>query len=204
MGGNKRQRPARAMGQLSASQGEDTSPTIVGGQPRARQGHKVNVPAGIERVLYLAAANPAFRVQLFKEREQAAARAGVSLSASERAMLRLAPEEQLAASIERLDISVENLERRSFLQAVAASAVTVAAAGAAGACSDDADVKSDSKVPADGYYPMGDAGIGVDITLSDKGPPMVDKGGRRPDSITPADTITTDTHSGSYGIQPDK
>ncbi len=60
-------RTRRAMGQFSADQQHATSTTIVGGQPPKRKHVTVNVPVGIERALFLAAGDPAFRAELLAD-----------------------------------------------------------------------------------------------------------------------------------------
>ncbi len=94
------------------------------------------VPVGVERVLYLAATDAAFKRALARDPEAAVSSRGLDLRPSELAMLRAVPLEQLLASVTHMDASPENLKRRSFLHAVAASAVTVAAADALSGCSD--------------------------------------------------------------------
>jgi len=86
--------------------------------PRAR------TRAGIERVLYRAAGDPAFRAALLADRRRAVAGAGLALDPGELAVLDTVPAATLAASIDALQPARE--ERRSFMKAVAAlSATTV-------------------------------------------------------------------------------
>ena len=132
----------RAMGQFSATDpADEVSTTIVGGQPQKKRRQNVNVPAGVERLLFLAATDPSFHDELMSDRTSAAKRLGLSLSSSELAMLRAAPEDQLRAAISGLDVSPDNLQRRRFMQAVA-----VAATAAAAGCGDD-DGKTDAPGP---------------------------------------------------------
>jgi hypothetical protein len=158
---------------------EDVSvgPTIVGGQPPPhRHRSTVDVPVGLERLLYAAAVDAEFREVLLRERETAARARGFSLRDSESAMLRTVPEAQLRAAIDSVDTTTENLERRTFLRAVAASAVTLAAGGALGGCGEEK----------------------VQVHMNDAGGirPDGDAGPRR-------DTVTTDTAEPSRGIRPD-
>ncbi len=95
----------------------------------------VDVPVGIERVLFMAAAEPEFRRRLLEDRQGAVAERGLKMRPFELAMLAAVPEEQLLRNIAGIDTSRHNLERRSFLRAVAASAAALAATGAAG-CGD--------------------------------------------------------------------
>lgn len=70
-------------------------------------------------------------------------------------MLRHIPAGQLEAAIDGLDISPDNLMRRGFLQAVAATAVVALAGGAAGGCE------------VDGEYRYIDAGPSADVPNPD-------------------------------------
>lgn len=146
-----------AMGQFSAGEDEHlttSGTTIVGGQPPRRKHVTVNVPVGVERALFLAARDPAFRRELLRDRGDAVRARGLVLRDSEAALLRAAPAAQLEAFVDSLDVSPANVERRTFMGAVAASVAAMAAAGALG-CGDD--VKAD----AAGTYV--DAGVRVDI-----------------------------------------
>jgi len=84
------------------------------------------VPVGVEKVLFTAALEPEFRARLLQDRGSAAIDRGFQLRPSEIEMLRLVPAAQLEAAIDRLDTSGANLERRGFMRAVAASALTLA------------------------------------------------------------------------------
>ena len=135
---NKREKtPAapKAMGQLSADDPSKIGTTIVGGQPPGHHRKSVaGVPVGIERVLYAAAVDPAFKARLFSEREAAVQERGFTLSESELAMLRLAPAAQLESAIAGLDTSEHNLKRRNFMRAVAASAAGLIVTDTLGGC----------------------------------------------------------------------
>jgi hypothetical protein len=95
---------------------------------------KTTVPVGLEKILYLAAVDAEFRAALLEDREAALQARGLELRPSELSMLRLAPREQLEASIAGLDTSPGSLERRGFMRAVAATAATVVASSALGGC----------------------------------------------------------------------
>ena len=97
------------------------TPSPTRGKSEAR------VPVGVERVLYMAALDPAFRAALLSGREAALAGRGFELTESERAMLRLAPDAQLEEAIAAIDTSPTNLERRGFMAAVAATAALATA-----------------------------------------------------------------------------
>lgn len=94
---------------------------------RSQAGVRKRPSAGIERALYLGAQDAAFCEALVKDRDEAAARRGIRLTASERAMLQNIPEAQLRRSITGMDLSEDNVRRRSFLRAVAVSAAALAA-----------------------------------------------------------------------------
>jgi hypothetical protein len=96
------------------------------------------VPIGVERVLLHAAVDPSFKQALLADRQAALLAHEVALRPSERAMLLAIPTEQLAAAIEGMDPSPANVQRRSFMRVVAASAMTIAAAESVG-CGSDTD-----------------------------------------------------------------
>jgi len=104
---------------------------------RRRRG-KISVPVGLEQLLYTAASDPEIRAELIRDRAAAAERRGLDLTASERSVLGIAPDDQLEAMIDRIDTSEQNLKKRKFMRAVAATAVTLAAGTglAAGGCTD--------------------------------------------------------------------
>jgi len=109
--------------------------TIVGGQPPARQAAAPKgAPVGIERVLFAAAVDPAFRQALLADRAAAVRERDLELRPSELAVLQGIGEQQLLATIEAMDTSTENLERRTFLRAVAVASASVVAIGGVSAC----------------------------------------------------------------------
>jgi hypothetical protein len=95
----------------------------------------MQVPAGIDHLIRLAATDAGFRRRLLADRAKAARAAGVRLMDSERAVLDSIPTEQLATIIDKT--SVPRAPRRTFLQAATAwvvglfggVAVTAAVAG---------------------------------------------------------------------------
>jgi len=94
------------------------------------------VPVGVEKVLYLAATDEGFRQALMEDRARAVQQRGLSLRDSELALLAAVPDPQLRVAIDGMDTTPRNVQRRTFMRVVAASAATVAAAEALG-CSDD-------------------------------------------------------------------
>jgi myo-inositol catabolism protein IolC len=99
----------------------------------------ISVPVGLEQLLLTAAVDAGFRAELIRDRERAVARRGVELTSSELAVLAIAPDDQLAAMIDRIDTSEQNVRRRKFMRAVAATAVTLAAGTGLGACGSPGD-----------------------------------------------------------------
>ena len=206
MSDNQQGNRPRAMGQFSASRDQaiDTSTTIVGGQPPRRKHVTVNVPVGVERALFLAAGDAQFCEALLRDRDQAVRARGLELRDSEALLLRAAPEAQLRAFVESLDVTPANVERRAFLGAVAASAAAVAAGGALSGCSDDdnggGDKQSDGgptdvKVKPEGYA----ADMGIRDTLPVDVKSAADKGGILPDTV-PQDIPVSYP---DMGVQPD-
>jgi len=182
-------KPHRAMGQLMASEPDPVNTTIVGGQPPRKQGQTVKVPAGVERALFLAATDEAFCRELFEDRAGAVQTRGLQLSASELAMLRAAPQAQLRAIIDGLDVSAGNVQRRRFMQAVAVGAAALAAG-----CGDDGG-KTDAPGP------------GPDATgiLADMPGPGTDAVAGLQDAMPPSDfEVPQDLAPGadSTGIRP--
>ncbi len=151
----------------------------------------VDVPVGVERVLFLAAVNEDFRAKLLEDREAALQEFGLKIRPTEAALLRAIPATQLQQNIDGIDTSEQNLERRSFLQAVAASAAVVAAGGAAG-CGDDGD-----KAKVDADMGAGDRGVRPD-TLPVKEQGVMKDAGAMPDTVpVPDHSVVMD------GISPD-
>jgi hypothetical protein len=103
--------------------GEVPSPrtTIVGGRPPEEGAELPPVPTGIQQLLRLAAVDPAFRRELLERRGEVADAAGLTLTQSERLVLRAVPPAQLSAMIDGLPPPAE--DRRTFLRETASSAV---------------------------------------------------------------------------------
>lgn len=148
-----------------------------------------NISVGIERVLYAAASDSAFRESLLKDRQGALKQRGIELLDSEQALLLAIPGVQLEASIDSLDVSPTNVERRRFLGAVALSSVSVAVGVG---CGEEA---SQGIRPGDGgledveVHPEGMSATGIrpEAGPADQGP--VKDGWATPDSagIRPKD-----------------
>jgi hypothetical protein len=131
----------------------------------------ISVPVGLEQLLYIAAGDAEFRAELIRDRARAAERRGLELTGSERAVLAIAPDEQLEAMIDHIDASEQNLAKRRFMRAVAATAVTLAAGTGLGACGCSGDK------PA---APQTDAPFHGQAQKVQVDPPPVEPAGTRP------------------------
>jgi hypothetical protein len=130
----EKKRAPVAMGQLRADEAA-VGTTIVGGQPPGwGRSLPAGLPVGVEKVLYTAATDRAFREAFLADRVGAIASRGLELRDSELALLKVVPEAQLLAIIDGMDTSPENLERRGFLKTVAVTTATVIAAETLLAC----------------------------------------------------------------------
>ncbi len=156
---------------------------------QGRKTYRVHLSAGIERAVYLAATDRAFRDALLKDRTAAVAERGIKLSDSELGVLRATPEAQLQAAIDGVDVSEDNLRRRSFLRAVAVSAAALSVGQPLGKCAREA--RAESKPP-----PV-DIGVPKDVAGY-----MPDMGSRPPDGIQDIPLITTDGGGPDMGVRP--
>ncbi|MBI5526887.1 MAG: AgmX/PglI C-terminal domain-containing protein [Deltaproteobacteria bacterium] len=91
----------------------------------------MKIPVGIEKVLYFAAVDPAFREALFADRSEALSRPGVNLLPDETAVLKCIPDDRLEMMIAQIDPAAHG---RRFMQKVAACAVALAATTAGAGC----------------------------------------------------------------------
>lgn len=136
--------------------------TIVGGQPteRTRRDGGIRVPVGLEKLLFLAAEDEAFRLGLLRDWRGAAAAAGIDLRPSELAVLEAADRELLARMID--GIVPSNPKRRRFMGLVAAVATSLAAGTVLiqAGCGDTV---------SRGIGPGVDAGTGTDTEIDDDG-----------------------------------
>lgn len=133
-----------------------------------------HVPVGLEKVLYVAATDEPFRRQLMQDRQRAIRQMGLQLRPSELATLAAIPTAQLQAAIQGMDTSPGNVQRRTFMRVVAASAATVATAGALGCNATPAGIRPDmqddvAKTSKDGGKDGGKDGAGND-TVKAPGP----------------------------------
>lgn len=106
--------------------------TIVGGQPRKRPAIRMTVKVGLERVLYLAATDRAFRTAVLVNRTAALKAAGLSLSDGEAAILDAVGADALDAMIDA--VAPRSRPQRPFLRSVAATFLTLATGTAQVGC----------------------------------------------------------------------
>ena len=93
--------------------------TVVGGRAIRKGGATVSIPAGIERILYLASAMPQFRERLLKNPEEVINDPHMGLTEDEREVLKNIDKEQLECMIANIDLNVHS--KRAFLKKVMAS-----------------------------------------------------------------------------------
>jgi len=131
-----------------------------------RSGQRNRLPVGVERVLFAAAVDADFRRALLEDPGRATQARGLELRPAELAMLRSIPSAQLAASIQAMDTSAENVERRSFLRTVAVAAAGVVVVEGLSACSSAGETGARPDWP-DSQPP--DTGQGQDQAVADTG-----------------------------------
>ena len=188
--------------------------TIVGGRPPEARADLPPVPTGIQKLLRLASVDPSFREELLRRRSGLATVAGVTLTASEQAILGAIPAEQLDGMIGALPPPPES--RRTFLRQTASTAVMLLGGAVLAECvgckghrsdvpperrdadADEADVSDAAASPTDSAAPPLDAGRappppqppgpstweGPPLRPEDMPPPA---GGARPDWPGPSD-----------------
>ena len=107
--------------------------TIVGDQPRRKTGKaEMEVPVGLEKLLYLAAGDEALKADLLEDRARTIERLGIRLRESESTLLNTISNTQLSAMIDR--IRPDNPKRRKSMGVVAAAATSLAAGTAVISC----------------------------------------------------------------------
>lgn len=97
-----------------------------------REKRKIQVPVGVEKLLFFAAQDEAFKERLLADRDAAIEESGVRLRESEAAALRAIDAVALGAMID--SIVAENPRRRKFMGLVAAAATSLAAGTAVISC----------------------------------------------------------------------
>jgi hypothetical protein len=182
---------------------EVVSKTIVGGRPRRRKTYTINIPAGIEKVLYLASTDRAFRARLLEDRSGAMADRGIRLTATETAVLGNVSDATLGHMIDQIRPRMHG--RRKFMRAVAVAAVTLATGTAGVACEDDNPVPTDTMETFDSVGDVSDMpddpqDLPVDV------PEAVDVGGDVPDDpldVQPDLPMDVTESFPDAGVEPD-
>ena len=187
--------------------------TIVGGRPPEGTPSRFPVPTGIQKLLHLAAASPAFLRLLLQRRAKVADAAGVGLTGSEVAVLGAISDDQLAAmagAVPRASLGPSSRE-------VAAAAVVLL--GGAGSVACDLAVEAANRVqrsemateggaapdeppPRDTAMPAPPAGIAPDIP-EDLPPVAPDDPPAIPELDEPAVEPVPDEPQPTRGIRPD-
>ena len=175
---------------MSDKQGPRINPgtTVVGGRQKRGLKRSIAVPVGIEKILYLASEDDAFRRRLLDDRQAALADAGIRLKESERMMLSFMDDGELLMMVD--NIKPPKPHRRKFMNAVAAAAVTLTAGTLLQACTgirpeDDIVDKKETAAVKDTIE------VKETFTYGDEG-------------ITPEDVKINDTFEyATQGIMPD-
>jgi hypothetical protein len=115
---------------------DDSSPTIVGGQPVGKRGGESGLPHGIESILLLAAAESKFRKDFSRNRNDALNRAGIALTEAERAILATVSDKELFAMAGRAR-SKQKSGRRSLMVTAASLAALASLTTSSPARGDD-------------------------------------------------------------------
>ena len=107
--------------------------TIVGGQPgKEKQKRQIEVPVGLEQLLFLAAQDETLKADLLADRNGTVERLGVQLRPTEATTLGSVSDAALQAMIER--IRPDNPKQRRIMRLVAATVTSLAAGTAVIAC----------------------------------------------------------------------
>ncbi len=175
----------------------EPTPTIVGGQPVGKQGGGTGLPHGIEAIVLLAAAEPAFRQDFARNRRTALSRAGIRLSNTEQIILDTVRDKDLFAMAERAAATPRVGKRGVLATAVSLAALASLTTGPRSSKAESPD--GPASRPALGQLDAraeapGQTGLSIPGEISPT--PTEDTRGIRPDSPTP-------THPASFGIQPD-
>lgn len=139
--------------------------TIVGGRPRRRKTYRMNIPAGIEKILYVASIDGKFRSRLLGDRAGTLAGSRIRLTPSESAVLATVSDETLAHMIGQIRPKMHG--KRRFMRAVAVAAVTLATGTAGVACEDEGPTPEDTSevgdVPLESEDPGPETGDMADV-----------------------------------------
>jgi hypothetical protein len=170
---------------------EFTAKTIVGGRPRKKRRTRLNIPVGIEKILYRAAIDPDFKKELLQDRDRALDNRGIRLTQYESLIFETVTDSTLALMVNQ--IKPEKHGKRRFMKAVAAAVVTLATGTAGMGCEDEGPPKDVTE--AEDIYEEVVADIGIEPDI----PPDI------PDVTT--DDVRIDEiyeeHVADIGIEPD-
>ena len=107
--------------------------TIVGGQPvKPDRKHEMEVPVGLEKLLFMAAGDEMLEADLLRDRFGTIDRLGIRLRPSEAAMLESVSSDGLREMVDR--IRPDNPRRCKLMGVVAAAATSLAAGTAVISC----------------------------------------------------------------------
>jgi len=167
-------------------QEEESSPTIVGGQPAGKRDLGTGLPHGLEAIVLLAAADSRFCKEFGRDRKGARQRAGIRLTVTERNILDTIGDQRLFAMAKRFGSKLKT--PRGTFRATAASLAALASLTAS----------SPPRVEAGASQPP----QGPALSQLDSEPPTETPTafsfGIQPDEPTPTETMPVAT-----GILPD-
>jgi hypothetical protein len=159
----------RKAGDVTVEDGSEVvSKTIVGGRPRRRKSYAVNIPAGIEKILYLASTDRAFKARLLEDRSGAIEGRRISLTATESAVLGSVSNETLGNMIDQIRPRMHG--KRRFMRAVAGEDEGPAPGDVVTETEETFDTVGDtSDTPPDPYEVQPDLPMDVTETFPDAG-----------------------------------
>ena len=194
----------------------NSTPTIVGGQPIGKQDSGSGLPHGIEALILLSAADSTFRKDFSRNREKTLQKAGIILTEPEQMILDTTTDQELFAMAERTGSTPRTGKRGLMTTAVSLAALASLTAGPQSAGGQKSG--SPSSRPALSQLDASDQEQ-QESPLMEKRDQIAlaseDTRGIRPDDptatpthpltlgIQPDDPTATPTHPASYGIQPD-
>ena len=191
--------------------------TIVGGQPPGNERPLQPIPVGIEELLAMAAVDSEFADALFANRDRAIDASGVSLTATERAIIGATDTSMLSQMIKNVQGAIPDADRRTFMQRSAAALLAfLGGAAVVGAAACDQKVTGSRPiVPNAGVRPEGNPAKAAESTKdtppdaeTDKpdAPPPKPDAGPPPSKVRPRPSrgIRPDRPQPTRGIRPDK
>lgn len=175
-----------------------SSPTIVGGQPIGKRSTALGLPHGIEAIVLLAAAEPAFKRDFEKDRDAALERSRIQLSDAERAVLETTSDGELFAMANCIEKQRGTGKRRFLATAVSLAAL---ASLTTGSPTKSRGSQSGHTRPALGQLEAANADgeAGGECAVQEDTPTdtYISRG------VSPDTPTATPTEFNSYGISPD-